>query len=84
MCKGCDGVGICEHGRQRSQCKECGLGGLRLIVALEQPVVVLEDVHTQPVPLHLRREPSGVTHTLARTGAASPCVGTHPTAQRVP
>ena len=23
-CKECGGVGICEHGRQRSKCKECG------------------------------------------------------------
>ena len=23
LCKECPGKGICEHGRQRSQCKEC-------------------------------------------------------------
>ena len=36
MCKDCGGRSICEHGRERSRCKDCGGGGhVTLVEAIE-------------------------------------------------
>ena len=50
MCKDCGGSGICEHGRRRCRCKECG-GSSQEAILLDVTVVEAvadEDAHAEP------------------------------------